>query len=51
MLVLIHYSLIASDVMAAMLVERRIAKKVFWEFDSIIMQILSNSGGGSMRSI
>ena len=27
------------DVTAAMLVYRTIAKKVFWEFDSIIMQI------------
>ena len=34
-------SLIAPDVTPAMLVERTIAKKVFWEFDSIIMQNLS----------
>ena len=31
----------APDVTAAMLVYRTIAKKVFWEFDSIIMQNLS----------
>ena len=30
------------DVTAAMLVYRTIAKKVFWEFDSIIMQNLSD---------
>ena len=30
------------DVMAAMLVYRATAKKVFWEFDSIVMQNLSN---------
>ena len=35
-------SLIAPDVMAVMLVERAIAKKVFWKFDSIIMQNVSN---------
>ena len=32
----------APDVTAAMLVYRTIAKKVFWEFDSIIMQNKSN---------
>ena len=31
------------DVTAAMLVYRTIAKKVFWEFDSIIMQNLSDN--------
>ena len=35
-------SLIAPDFTAAMLMERTIAKKVFWKFDSIIMQNLSN---------
>ena len=36
------YSWFSRDVTAAMLVYRTIAKKVFWEFDSIIMQNLSN---------
>ena len=35
-------SLIARDVTAAMLMERAIAEKVFWKFDYIIMQNLSN---------
>ena len=30
------------DIMVAMLVYRTIAKKVFWEFDSIIMQNLND---------
>jgi len=36
------YSRFSRDVTAAMLVYRTIAKKVFWEFDSIIMQNLSD---------
>ena len=32
------YSLFSCDVTAAMLVYRTIAKKGFWDFDSIIMQ-------------
>ena len=36
------YAWFAPDVTAAMLVYRTIAKKVFWEFDSIIMQNLSD---------
>ena len=35
-------SQVSRDVTAAMLVYRTIAKKVFWEFDSIIMQNLSD---------
>ena len=31
------------DVTAAMLVQRTIEKKVFWEFDSIIMQSMSHN--------
>ena len=39
----VTYSRFSLDVAAAMLVYRTIAKKVFWEFDSIIiMQNLSN---------
>ena len=41
--VLISYSRFSRDVTVAMLVYRAIAKKVFWEFDSIIMQNLSES--------
>ena len=36
------YSWFSRDVTAAMLVYRTMAKKVFWEFDSIIMQNLSD---------
>ena len=36
------YSRFSPDVTAAMLVYRTIRKKVFWEFDSIIMQNLSD---------
>ena len=36
------YSRFSFDVTAAMLVYRTIAKKVFWEFDSIIMQNFSD---------
>ena len=36
------YSRFSRDVMAAMLVYRTIAKKVFRDFDSIIMQNLSD---------
>ena len=36
------YSQFLSDVTAAMLVYRTKAKKVFWEFDSLIMQNLSD---------
>ena len=39
---LIDYSWFSRDVTAAMLVYRTITKKIFWEFDSIIMQNLSN---------
>ena len=38
----ISYPWLAPDVTAAVLVYRTIAKKVFWEFDSIIMQNLSD---------
>ena len=38
----ITYSRFSRDVTVAMLVYRTIAKKVFWEFDSIIMQNLSD---------
>ena len=37
-----QYSWIVPDVTAAMLVYRTIAKKVSWEFDTIIMQDLSD---------
>ena len=36
------YSRFSRDVTAAMLVYRTMAKKFFWEFDSIIMQNLSD---------
>ena len=36
------YSWFSRDVTAAMLVYRTIAQKFFWEFDSIIMQNLSD---------
>ena len=36
------YSWFSRDVTAAMLVYRTITKKIFWEFDSIIMQNLSD---------
>ena len=36
------YSRFSHDVTAAMLVYSTITKKVFWEFDSIIMQNLSD---------
>ena len=36
------YSRFSRDVTAAMLVYRTITKKVFWEFDSIIMQNLGD---------
>ena len=36
------YSQFSCDITATMLVYRTIAKKVFWEFESIIMQSLSN---------
>ena len=38
----LKYSRFSRDVTAAMLVYRTIAKKGFWEFDSIIMQNLSD---------
>ena len=38
----IVFSRFSRDFTAAMLVYRTIAKKVFWEFDSIIMQNLSD---------
>ena len=41
-LVIPLYSRFSRDVTAAMLVYRTIAKKVFWDFDSIIMQNLSD---------
>ena len=39
---IVSNSWFAPDVTAAMLVYRTIAKKVFWEFDSIIVQNLSD---------
>ena len=36
------YSLIATDVTAAMLVEKNNSEKVFWDFDSVIMQNLNH---------
>ena len=36
------YSSFSRDVTAAMLVYRTVAKRVFWEFDYIIMQNLSD---------
>ena len=36
------YSWFAPDITAAVLVYRTIAKKVFWEFDPIIMQNLGD---------
>ena len=39
---IVEYSRFSRDVTAAMLVYRTIAKKVFWEFDSITMQYFSD---------
>ena len=41
-MLLLYYSRFSRDVTAVMLQYRATAKKVFWEFDSVIMQNLSD---------